>query len=109
MIKKIKSWFKYYFHKYEKIEPKIAEKVQKQTIIFKEYQNQILKRLRKNEMEEGSKFELIDGFLKNDIHKQLDSGFKIGGPCIPLVSIINSKTGELHFFALKAILPDVEI
>lgn len=52
---------------------------------------------------------LVNGFINQPIHKELTSGFVVGGPSIPMVSAVGKKSGRMYFFALKALIQDIEI
>lgn len=54
-------------------------------------------------------FTLIEGFTLNYVYQTLDNELRIGGKNIPGVILVNNKTGELHHFALKSLLPNLDI
>lgn len=54
-------------------------------------------------------FTLIDGFFNLPIQTELSGSLTIGGPTVPMVAIVGNKTGRVYYFAIKAIVPEVEI
>lgn len=52
---------------------------------------------------------LVEGFFNLPIQNDLGGGVILGGTTVPVVAIIGKTTGMMHYFALKALLPDVEI
>jgi len=54
-------------------------------------------------------FILLDGFFNIPFQKELGGAFVIGGPTIPAVAIVGKSTGIIHTFAIKALLPDVQL
>ena len=51
---------------------------------------------------------LVDGFVNQPLSMELSGSFIIGGPTIPMVMIVGNNTGRIHFFAIKALLPDID-
>lgn len=51
---------------------------------------------------------LIDGFINSPISMELSGSFVIGGPTIPMIMLVGTQTGRIYFFALKALIPDLE-
>ena len=47
---------------------------------------------------------LIDQFVIQPIHDEVTGNVVIGGPTLPMVVIINVRTSELRFFALKGLI-----
>ena len=43
------------------------------------------------------------------MYKELTGAFVIGGPTIPMIAVVGNNSGRIYFFALKALLPDIEI
>jgi hypothetical protein len=48
----------------------------------------------------------IDGFINLPLTQQINEEIIIGGRFIPCVSVVGEKSGQVYFFALKAILDD---
>jgi hypothetical protein len=53
-------------------------------------------------------FTLIDGFFNQSFQKELP-GIMIGGQALPMVAIVGNTTGRVYFFALKSLLPDIQL
>ena len=51
---------------------------------------------------------LIDGFVNQPISMELSGSFVIGGPTVPMILVVGNNTGRIYFFALKALIPDIE-
>lgn len=54
-------------------------------------------------------FSLINGFLNPSVQSEISSGINMGGPSMPMVGLVGNASGRVYAFALKAILPDIEI
>ncbi len=54
-------------------------------------------------------FILIDGFINMPFQKEMGSAFVIGGPSIPAVAVVGKSTGLIHTFALKVLLPNIQL
>ena len=52
-------------------------------------------------------FTLVDGFLNHPIQDEVGGPFVIGGPSIPMIAIVGNKTGRMYYYALKAIVPNI--
>lgn len=82
---------------------------------FEELKNDIQKAIEKKSMNSGQiqgepdGFVLIDGFFNLPIQNEIGGAIMFGGQTVPTVAIAGKTTGRLHFFALKALLPEVEI
>lgn len=57
---------------------------------------------------EDKGFTLVDGFFNLPIQDELSGDIIIGGPTIPMISIVGNSTGRMYFFALKVLLPDID-
>lgn len=53
-------------------------------------------------------FTLVDGFIMQPLSKEVSGNIVIGGPIIPLVAIVGNTSGRMYYFALKALLPNLE-
>lgn len=49
---------------------------------------------------------LLEKFINQPLQDEISGNFIVGGPSIPMVAIIDLKTGEIKFIALKLIIPD---
>lgn len=72
-------------------------------------QKAIEKRLDENPIDGENGFILIDGFIMKTIQPKLSGSVVIGGPSVPMVGIVGKTTGRVYLFALKVLLPDIEI
>lgn len=54
-------------------------------------------------------FILIDGFINMPFQKDIGGTFVLGGPTIPAVAIVGKSTGIIHTFALKVLLPNIQL
>jgi hypothetical protein len=54
-------------------------------------------------------FVLIESFFNQPIQNDLSGQIVIGGPTIPMVALIKKTSGQIYFFALKALLPNLTI
>lgn len=54
-------------------------------------------------------FSLIPGFIQAPLQNAMgnDAGFAITGSSVPLVGIIGNSTGQIVYFAVSVLLPDV--
>lgn len=50
---------------------------------------------------------LIDGFYVPDFRKEVNHDLIIGGPYIPLVMLVGDESGQIYFFALYALFPEL--
>ncbi len=51
---------------------------------------------------------LVDGFINQPICKEMTGSIVLGGPTIPMIAVVENNNGRIHFFALKALLPNEE-
>lgn len=54
-------------------------------------------------------FILIDGFINMPFQKEIGNAFQIGGPTVPGVAVVGKSTGLIYTFALKVLLPQIEL
>ncbi len=52
---------------------------------------------------------LIEGFIQQPIQQDISGAFVIGGPSIPMVAAVGNRSSRIYFFALKALIPDIQI
>lgn len=80
-------------------------------IIFSEYKDRILKEItdRSTLLGINEPVSIVDGFVNQPIQNELSGSIMIGGPTIPMVMLVGNKTGRVYYFALKALLPDINI
>ncbi len=83
-------------------------------IKFEEYKQQITQtiddRLRIHPIpDENNGFTLVEGFITQPLNKEISGSLIIGGPAIPLVAIVGNSSGRIYYFALKALIPNLQI
>ena len=80
-------------------------------IKFEEYKqritNAIQTKLQASPIQGENGFTLVDGFIMQPINNELSGVFILGGPLIPLVAVIGNTSGRMYYFAVKALLPDL--
>ena len=84
-------------------------KDERKTLKFSEHKKNITKALESRELGIDEEISLIDGFINQPVFKELTGAIVIGGPTIPMIAAVGNSSGRVYFFALKAILPEVEI
>lgn len=73
-------------------------------------QKALQERLKNTSMpDEREGFALIEGFMTLPLQGEISGGMIIGGPSIPMVGIVGKTSGRVYTYALKAILPDIQI
>lgn len=84
-----------------------------EVVRFEDYKERIQKaieeRLLNRLLSEPEGFILIDGFANIQLQKELGGAFIIGGPTIPTVAIVGKSSGLIYTFALKVLLPNIQI
>lgn len=53
--------------------------------------------------------ELVDGFFNAHCSMEIIDDVILGGPGVPLIMILGLESGRIYFFALKAMLKDLDI
>lgn len=57
-----------------------------------------------------SDYELIENsFINQSIQAELSNNIIIGGSTLPMVAVVKKSTGQLFFYALKALIHDLKI
>lgn len=83
------------------------------TINFEEYKQQIESaingKLVGSSIIDPQGFILLDGFINMSINKQVGNSLVVGGPSMPCVAIVAKSTGIVHTFALKVLLPHIQM
>lgn len=82
-----------------------------QPINFLDYRQRILDALntRADALGINEPTTLIDGFISQPLQSELTGAFVIGGPTIPMIAVVGQTSGKIYYFALKALLPDINI
>jgi len=79
-------------------------------INFDEIKPQLLQALRtKSKLVDNESVSLVDGFVSNPISMELSRSITLGGPMMPLVMLVGNESGQVYFFALKALIPNIEL
>lgn len=84
----------------------------KNEITFQEKKEEILQALNKLKFADAWIFEelaLVDGIAYHSLSDSISGGIVIGGKSIPMVVLVWKKTGKLYFFALKSLLPNLDV
>jgi hypothetical protein len=77
-------------------------------IYFKDVKDDILRVVDSRSHKIPQSSVLLDGFFNTPYQKELIESFIIGGPTVPMIAFLCT-SGQLYFFALKAILPNLGI
>jgi len=80
---------------FEELKPKIQEAIEA--------------KLKGSPIVDEDGFILVDGFFMPGFQKEISGSFVIGGPSVPAVAIVGKTTGRIYYFALKVLLPDLDI
>ena len=57
-----------------------------------------------------SDYELIENsFINQSIQAELSNNIIIGGSTLPMVAVVKKSTGQLFFYALKALIHELKI
>lgn len=77
---------------------------------FEEYKEEIIKVLTKkiddHEIKINEKVTLVDGFFMQSFQDNLN-GIQLGGRTVPSIMLVG-ESGQIYFFALKVILPNIK-
>jgi hypothetical protein len=85
---------------------------QDQTVLkFEDMRPRIIAALKDHSKNSGIKEEvsLVDGFVSQPFSLELSNSVILGGPMVPLIMLVGNESGQIYFFALKAILKDLDI
>lgn len=74
-----------------------------------EIQAALGEKLRQNPILGEAGFTLVDGFMTLPLQGEISNNVIIGGPSIPIVGIVGNTSGRIYTFALKVILPNIQI
>lgn len=64
------------------------------------------KRIAEGKLNLPEKVDIVDGFLNSPISMELSGDLIIGGPSIPMIMLVG-QSGQIYFFALRALLPKI--
>ncbi len=89
------------------------ENNQPKVIKFSEIKDRLVQalnlKLSRQVLHVNEKVTIVDGFVNQPLSMELSGSFVIGGPSVPLVMLVGNDSGQIYYFALKAILPDVQL
>lgn len=74
-----------------------------------ELQTALNEKLRLAPIPNDDGFTLIEGFMTMPLQGEVSNNVIIGGPSIPVVGIVGNTSGRIYTFALKVVLPNLEI
>lgn len=66
-------------------------------------------KLKENPINNESGFSLVEGFMISPAHSVLSKELIINSSTLPMVALVGDTSGRVYMFALKAILPEIEI
>jgi len=75
----------------------------------KQIEDAINVRIKNGSIKDPLGFILLDGFFNMTYNKQIDNSIIVGGPSVPCVSVVGKSTGLIYTFALKVLLPNIQI
>jgi hypothetical protein len=82
-------------------------------INFEQYKEQIQAaievRLKQGIIKDPMGFILIDGFISLSYNKDVTNSLIVGGPSIPSIAVVGKSTGLIHTFALKVLIPNIQL
>jgi len=99
------NWFKRKNNpEQEDIPPKMPKPGGEWLEKFNDRKPEILEALNNKVTTGEDSYKLFDGFIELRVKDKLSKELTMGGPTIPCVSIVDDKTGEMRFYALKALI-----
>jgi hypothetical protein len=72
-------------------------------------QKAIEKKISSGVISDPEGFILIEGFINMPTQNEVGGAFVLGGPTIPTVAVVGKTTGLIHTFALKILLPNINL
>jgi hypothetical protein len=83
---------------------------QDKIIKFEDVKEDILKQLQEpnRKIVINEPVSLVDGFVSQPFSTGLSNSVVIGDPTIPMIMLLGNNSGQVYFFALKAILKDYD-
>lgn len=82
-------------------------------IVFAEYKQRIIaaaqQRLNEAGIRERDGFGIVDGFTMLGLQQEIGNDIQIGGPTLPVITLIGNTSGRVYHFALKVLLPDLDL
>jgi hypothetical protein len=84
---------------------------ERKTIQFTEIKKDLLEELNKRVtlgyLKFPEKVNIVDGFANQMMSGEISNSIVIGGPTVPMIMVVGESTGQIYFFALRALLPKV--
>lgn len=87
----------------EKVKPK------KKIIQWDDIKNDVLQVLKKQSGLTEPNITMVDGIISSQFLTEMNNSPMLGGPTIPMVAVINDDSGQLYFYALKALIKELDI
>ena len=82
-------------------------------INFEQYKQQIQlaieQRIKQKVISDSQGFILLDGFINIQLQKDMAGSIVIGGPSVPSVAVVGKSSGLIHTFALKVLIPNIQL
>lgn len=76
---------------------------------FSKYKKRITDVLEGRDLGIDEEISLINGFFDSLIFKDLSDEIVLFGPTIPLIIAVGETSGRVYVFALKHVLPDLDV
>ncbi len=84
----------------------------KKDIKFEDYKTELQEAIKKRANQaifsNEKDLNLIDGFILQPIQQTIGNSIIVGGPQVPLVAVVGVSSGKVYYFAVKALLPDLD-
>jgi len=84
-----------------------------EAINFEQYKERIQQaiesRIKQGLISDPQGFILLDGFINIQLQKEMAGAFVIGGPSVPSVAVVGKSSGLIHTFALKVLIPEIQM
>ncbi len=83
----------------------------KKVIKFEDVKQSLIEELQKRSDKIGitESVTLLEGFVSEPFSKEYSNTYVLGGPMVPMIMLIGNESGRIYFFALKAILKNIEL
>lgn len=83
------------------------------TINFETYKLEIQQaielRIKQGIISDPSGFVLLEGFIHTPLQMEIGGAFVIGGQMVPTVAVVGKSTGLIYSFALKVLIPRIQL
>ena len=81
----------------------------KKVLKFSSIKDDLIKTLRNRELNIEEEVTLINGFFNCPVQTEMTDTFIIGGSTVPMIAVYGNESGRVYWFALKVVLPDLDI